>query len=476
MISHIGRIKDLISMGHTDPSNIYPATHIFVGMASLISGINVNFLALLLPLVFYILVVSGVFIFTKSFIGNCYDNILYLILPASLIYYLGWLHFTILPNFLFFALIPLTLFVLLQYLKNRKISTSATLVVFLLIMPFGHPFVVVFIIYILFLIVLKDFLNKKKVVNSSPFVVSVCTFLAWFIYNAGYTNSFRQIYKSWINSITEPVMVEGLEKMSKLNLQGIELVRYIFIFYGRYIIPLFFVLILILYLIKKRDSIKRERINRISKLIIMLVLFGVFQLGLVFNTFISHNPHRMFDLNYIVFSLIPLFAISLHELFLTNIKKTKAIIIVSVIFTSAFTLSMFGAFDSPYVYHPNQEATYNEVVGAGWLLKNKDEKPIYDTLGSFGNRFSDLFLEKTEKDKRKDILHSAKVQDHFGYDKNKHFNEKNEYIVLTTLGELLYQTVYKKVGRYNASDFEKFRNDLNVIKIYDSLNIEIYKS
>ena len=193
----------------------------------------------------------------------------------------------------------------------------------------------------------------------------------------------------------------------------------------------------------------------------------------------SHSSQRIFDLNYIVFPMLPLFTISIYELILKNNPKWKQIILSSVILLLVFISSLYGVLYSPYISRPNVAITYNEVSGMGWLFNYKDDKLILDTQGGIGYRYADLFLGESEKkqgNNRGMKYGGGKTQDHLGYDKNKYFNETNKYIVITTEGELVYETVYKKVGRYNVSDFENFRNDPNVYKIYDSLNIEIYKS
>ena len=74
--------------------------------------------------------------------------------------------------------------------------------------------------------------------------------------------------------------------------------------------------------------------------------------------------------------------------------------------------------------------------------------------------------------------------DHFGYKNNSTSTlvginsdlDKNSYIVILTIDELLYQKIpaFRNVGRYYKEDFDRFKNDISVNKIYDSLNIGIY--
>jgi hypothetical protein len=210
-----------------------------------------------------------------------------------------------------------------------------------------------------------------------------------------------------------------------------------------------------------------------------MFIFWAYQLFLLLNSFISHGTDRITNLNYAIFPMVPLFALSLY--YITNMFfKHKSKFIASVILTIIFLSSVYGALYSPYIFHANIAGTYNEFHGMNWLFKAKSEMPIYDLSGDMGYRYSDLINNWSTTKERfgKDILWASegKVPDHLGYDKNNFFNNSKIYIVITTKGEFLYQTLYKEVGRYDKSDFEKFRNDSCVGKIYDNKNIEIYCS
>ncbi|VVB89745.1 Uncharacterised protein [uncultured archaeon] len=477
-ISHLGEINNIILTGNFDPSDIYPATHIIFSSTSMISGIPPNILSIILPLVFSIIFVYGIFIFSKLYINN--TKIMHIIIPCSFIYYLGHFHFSIVPNYLFFILIPLILFILSKYLTLKTFSYSFILMLFVLILPFGHPFIFIYLFLIFIFLELYMLIKGKHKKILNMILISICTFITWFIYNRYYLSSFRAVYHSFKNSITMSVMAETLEKTSKIQLEMIEFIRLIFFYYGRYIIPLLFITILLIYILIRRIQLNKNERKTIYLLTVSIIISGLFEGFLTFNPFISHSPDRISNLNFTVFPMIPLFAISIYELILKKIKTPIGTIISSIILTLVFTASMYGAFYSPIIYHPNIATTSNEIYGMNWLFINKDEKPIYDLQGSIGYRFSDLLFGWSETKRRfnKDIKFSneGNLRNHFGYDKNDFFDEHNKYIVLTTIGEELYQTVYKKVERYNASDFKKFRKDPNVNKIYDSLNIEIYKS
>jgi hypothetical protein len=214
-------------------------------------------------------------------------------------------------------------------------------------------------------------------------------------------------------------------------------------------------------------------------LYLILTVVTSYQIILLINPFISHSTDRILNLNYMVFGIVPLFALLLYFIFRFKFRMGQ-IINVSFLLTIIFSLSMYGAFYSPYISRANMATTYNELSGMEWLFNYKNEDQIHGILGTEGIRYSSLINDAIEHKERlgKDVLWSkaGSVPDHFGYDMNKYFGESSIYLVVTTLSEQLYQTLYKKVGRFNASDFLKLNNDPHIYKIFDSLNIRIYKS
>ena len=298
----------------------------------------------------------------------------------------------------------------------------------------------------------------------------------------GASPPFHYLRKNYIyvtERIIDAVLNEGIIQFSKIDLNGIELGKFIFIFTGRYSIPLFFILLLMLNVYRERDNIRRSEIKRMYMLYIILAVATSYQIILLINPFISHSTDRILNLNYIVFGIVPLFALLLGFIFRFKFR-IGPIIIVSFLLTIIFSLSMYGAFFSPNISRANMATTYNELSGMEWLFNYKNEDQIRGILGTEGYRYSSLINDAIVHKERlgKDVMWSNAgfVPDHFGYDKNKYFGESSIYMVVTTMSEQLYQTVYKKVGRFNASDFLKLNSDPHIYKIFESLNLKIYKA
>jgi hypothetical protein len=145
-------------------------------------------------------------------------------------------------------------------------------------------------------------------------------------------------------------------------------------------------------------------------------------------------------------------------------------------------VSSFGAFFSPFIYQPNVGVTQNEIAGMNWLFQVKGDAIITDILNAqTGYRFGDFFFGWEENNRRTDTK-NYKFPFHFGYDKSTLFDYRNIYIIIKGWDEhffeeaAVYEKNQEKYVRFTRDDFKKFRNDLNINKIYHSKNIEIFKS
>ncbi len=481
-LSHIGEFQNIVLSGHFSSYNIYPAAHIIYSTVSLTSGIKPNIVSLILPSFFSMLFIIGIFIFSKYHLySNTYlfnKNTLSIVYLISLIYFFGHFHFSNVPNYTYFTLMPIFLYSFNKYLESRTFSISVVLTLFMLVIPFTHPFISLFVLFAFLALFTAHFLNLIKVPHiRGLFSILLCTFFMW-VLNSRIVGLFNTLYAKFSAHEVNPVVIEGMNGFSKINLGWGELLQLIYIYSARYVIPLMFITVFLCLIYKKKIYFENNGLKTISLLSIIMLIFGVYQLILLLNSFISHGVDRITNLNYVIFPMIPLFALSLSYISNTFFKY-RSKVAISVALTIIFISSIYGALYSPYIFQANIAGTYNEVHGMSWLFENKNEMPIYDLIGDVGYRYSSLINNWSNTNERfgKDILWaSGKVPDHLGYNKNNFFSNSKIYIVFTTKGELLYLTIYQKIGRYFKNDFDKFRNDPYVSKIYDNKNIEIYFS
>lgn len=477
-ISHIGNIRNILSAGFIDTQNIYPSTHILYSIISKITGLEPNYTCFVLSAYFSLLFIIGIITLSRKIL-NFGSSVHYILIPSAFIFYLGHFHFSNVPNYISFTLLPIILFSMFFYLTKKTYQTTILLIIFLLSLPFLHPFIWLFIVFLICCVFIYANIYSHPTINvQSLFLLCICSFGMWAI-NGYILDIFGKNISLFAMGSIDSVGVEAAAKFSKINLNWYELFEFLLFYSGRYSIPLLIISIFVLAVLSKKYVFSSQQFTQIKYLIITLIIFSTFQLFFVFNPVISHSPDRISNLNYAVFVLVPLFAISLNYLCKYN-SHWKYILKITFILTFVFSLSVYGAFYSPLIKHANIATTNNEVEGMAWLFESKNEYPIYDISGSIGMRYSTLFNSPAEHRNRlgKDILWSSigNVPDHFGYDKYHDYTGDEQYIVINTRTELLYQTVYKEVGRFNENDFIKFDNDSNISKVYDSLNIKHYMS
>ena len=485
-MTYIGEYLQIANSGRIADWDIYPTSHIIGSGISIISNMEPHLVSFIIPILFSFIFIAGSYLFSKKLFPE--SDIKSLVIVSSFILYLGIYNVLNVPHALFFAFMPFYLYVINSYISNKSNSLpfSITFILITLMLPFSHPFIVFFsIIIFVYHAYINNFFtrsNKKSLfpkLKLNSLLVLMISFLSWFIYQGRLLNDLARSINVYINQIgRDPNVIWTAEKMSKINLSFFDYAQLLSFYYGRFIIPTFFIVICFVLIFRNKKIINQNYLKIYKSLLSLYIVFALIQLTFLLNPIIVHQPDRIMNLNFVVYAQIPLFAISLYVIFLNKNKSINNILLICFILTSIWTLSFFGVFDSEKVYRPNVALTYNEVEGMNWFADFHGNYPV-SMMFEQSYRYPDILGFE-----RSDWIYIKTMPDHFGYDSNaKKISEvyldptnKYDYLSITTLGELLYQELpgHKKVGRFRKEDFETLRNDASVSKVYDSLNIELY--
>ena len=488
-MTYIGEYLQISKSGYIAGWDIYPASHIIGATLSIGAGLAPHLVSFVIPFIFSFLFLGGLFLCCHLFLK---DQVLTNIaISSSFIFYLGPYNFLNVPHALFFSIMPLYIFMLLRFIKYHNFSNILMIFPLTFLIPFTHPFIVLFLISILLAIIvvkryLKLYVNLDYQRVTSPLIIVIIGFLSWLMFCAQLTRTFSRIYQSYLLKTTDPVYLESADKpvfyettdkLFRINIDIFKFMKLIFVYYGRYTIPILVIVIAVIILYFKRDRISQVLKNQMVFWVFFYIVFLCVELILFFNPFISHQPDRLTNLNFTVFAQVPLLVLSIYVIFFKPESSNRKIVFLLLMLSSIWSLSLFGAFNSPNTFKANSALSHNEVYGMHWFYETKTTEISLSPLSQI-DRFNDLFSEN-----RKDI--SFSLPDHFGYvNDSSTFSEiyletgiQESYIILLTVDEYRYQKVpgYMEVGRYNAEDFYRFRNDDSVNKIFDDLNIEIYK-
>jgi hypothetical protein len=482
-MGYIGEYLRIAASGHIGSWDIYPASHIIGACISIISDLEGHYVSFIIPIVFSFVFIAGVYLFSRELFPNSFINSL--VIVSSFVLYLGIYNFLNVPHGLFFGLMPLYLCFFYRYIKKYNNTTfSIIFVILTLLIPITHPFIV-FLLFMVFLFhgtpkLLSasnmEVLSIPKIKGSS-FLLLVVPVVGWFIYNESLMTQFKISYRSYVNEVTVPVAFETTSKLTKIDFNFFDYIQLFSFHAGRYVIPTIIILVSGIYLYSHKNLLKTGVLKNYPYLLVFYILLIFTQLVLLFNPIISHQPDRITNLNFVVYAQIPLFACALYLLFLKKSKSFSNKLLVCSILLFIWSLSLFGCFDSPNIYRPSAALTYNEIYGMKWFYDYKGELNVSAPFSQI-NRFHAILRD----DKPKDSFN--RIPDHFGYlnssgDFVNNLNlDKSVYVIILTVDELVYQEVpgYNTVGRYTKEDFFKFRNDVSVNKIYDSVNIEIFMS
>lgn len=478
-MSYIGEYFSISNEGRISGWDIYPASPIFGASLVIISGLQPNIVSFIIPILFSSIFVYGAILFSKNFSKNhIYKNI---IISSSFILYLGMYNFLNTPHALFFAFLPIYLFVLFRYVQLGTFSLAIVLVLLSILIPFTHPFIVLFVVlFQLSLLLLKPIIKNlisgdvSRIKNIA--VIQMTAFAAWFLYSSALLGSFSRSVKAFLLNLTEPVLAETTEKIASAGLEPLSFATFLFYYYGRYLIPTILIIMLIL---KYYPHIKNDiKLNQQIKFlfVVYLVTVGI-EVVLFLNPLISHQPDRMTNLLFLVIFQIPAFAL-LSTIFINkghnsqsvfSLRKILVVFVIIIIFSS----SLIAALPSPAVYRTNVALANNEVTGMKWVFDLRNGTNMGAPLSQI-DRFPGL-LDVEGKN------NYVSIPNHFGYDQSKSLNlsamDYNGplYIIILDLDVVLYEEVpgYSAVGIYKYEDYYNLNCDSLVDVIYSSKNIKI---
>ncbi len=474
-LTHLGTVRAILRTGHVGTDVIYPAAHFEGAVLALVPGVSVGQAAFLVGLGGSFCLALGLVAVVRFFVGSG-SSLAGLAVATSIPLYAGWLHFTMLPNFVFFALAPLLILALLRTTTRASPAWRIVLLVFVLAIPFGHPVVLVFCLFAILVVALANGLyTAGRRIDGQPILgyaaLLVVTFMPWFMHSVGYQRRFAEILAAFRGGSTEAVVAEGIDKGAALNPTAGELFRLAVFYGGRYVIPMAVIGLWLLPRLRRRAW--REREPGTGLMVAWFIALVFFQVALVGNRFFSQNPNRALNVNYVIFAILPLFVAALRSFLGAGNRQVRQMA-TAVLLTMMFMITTLGAIDSPLIVKPSQAVAHNEIAAAEWVFDNRRTDLIYDNLGGFGTRFGDYLLSRDERKASLAVPNRPRTPDHFGYDEDWIGTTGSKYIAVTSLGEDLYQTLYERVGRYTKEDFERLDQDVRLHRVYSTSDARFY--
>lgn len=480
-IDHLGFIISELQTGHIPSNLFYPITHIFITeLVYLTSGnpLNVVNNSTTIISIYYIFCF---YLLASSTLNSKREYILSAAI-AGIVAFNGY-HRYLMPNGWSILYLPTFFYLYLKKVNpEKKFSSnySILLVILLILYPYFHPLSSLMIVFLISNLEITRGISKllgkaKNKYKLKPkftrldsltiIIIEVIIFSIWILSFKTFQLNLDRIYDAIISGNSPTNVIQGMsDRLNKVDVHGIELVKIILKIMGDDLIFLFLSICSFMILAKKKDLLKRNR--NLMILLIMILSIGLFYSLYLFNIVPGiENLGTSRLISYLVL-FTPISAAFILNYFLENMHKILYTFCVILILVSSF-ISIFSLYDSPYVLRPSNMVTEMDIQGTEWLTSSTigHVKSVY--IMSPPIQFSNAIIGKT-KSQEKYYQYEPQVPDHFNYTNNGRLGAlfSNRYILITKFDQLAYTTVWKKVGRFNDKDFVQIEKDNSMDKLY----------
>ncbi len=465
VLSYVGLAKDISEFGNFG-FNFYPITSILISQISQLTNISIHFISKYLSSLFFIFYVLSVYCWSKSIIPD--KNFVLSSLIASTPIFFAWFSTSIYHEVLSVFTLPFFFF-LLQ--KNSDYRFKLFCIFFLIMYPFFHPIIsIVVLLYMASLFISEKFNIGEKIKNvSTPLLlISIISLIAWFIQQYVLLRNMKSIFFQLIGLLKTPTTSDfALYYLNRLGFTTA--IRTLILMINDEIISCLISLIAIYHILLRKDFSIKQKFSKIS---ICFIIGNLFLLILFFFTR-THVPDRLLNLNFNMVLAPPLMGYLLYA-FLLNNKRTKVVLILSLISFSAFT-AVFSLYPSPITMRPNDQVTVSEVMGMDWLITKKNSKLKTAVIRSSIGRYADLIYGFNFRKGRKDLIGSLSLPDHFGFNEKNVFPiDKDRYLIITEFDVKGYTEIWKDIDRFKIENFIKIDYCINVDKIYENGEFRSY--
>jgi len=497
--AHIGHVKSIVESGHIPDELFYPFVHVYASQISLILNLDIIILHKYIPLLFGMLYVPFMYIFSKSILPNRAQLILTTV--ASMTFINGWyLNFT--PNALANHFIPLFLFIFLKILTKTSAEWEILIVILVFMFPIFHPVPTLFLIILLvffhypskLLSVLK--INSKTSINDcsirTKHIFKFTLVLLLFVWGVTWISSFG-VWDRTIRNISILINEGGTTKLDSLVSDvhtaegyGYNVIDYVIKTLGSTAIYFLVSLLCIPLLLKER------RLNYSS-----LGLKTIFSLyGPLFCTvlffFLLYFLNLAFGPLRIIYYIVVICTIFIGYFLNHEIRRVRyqyrgsilKIVCLCIIFmlVGVFFNGMMLLYPSNYKLESNPQTTETSFEGIKWFFKTRNIDMEITGMYIVPYKFALILLIPVEKIQMEwTIPKELAVPYHFGYNNYSSLSEsyirKNDlYLAITERDKVTAEKIFPDIAkdRWTLSDFEKLNFDSSLDKIYSSNGFELY--
>lgn len=482
-ITHNGFVNDILQSGFISNDNFYPITHIFLSEIRIISDVQTYLVVNYSTAIF-----SVFFILSFYLIGNMvFPDKKYTLLTLASV---GCVIFNrydlyVMPNGWSVLYFPFMFFVVISALKKNNTFAYSILAIILLVMiTFFHPVSTLMMITILivpFIIlisinnvgtlrkVLCDYIRLPTDFNPLLFIlILVAIWIPWVLSFGIFEGNVKNFFDESISGASVNVIGGMSEKLNKMNFNIIDTLILILKQMGDELIFLsLFFLGSFIVMMKCRHRLEFEKL---FFFISSTLIFGFLYMLYLFNLvpgLTSLGADR--SLAYLVLFIPPLAGVVYIQLLKRHPWVYSGLCVILILIP--VVLSILSFYPSPYVSAPSAQVSVQDMEGYQWTFDSKQDNVAFAMIMNSPYRFADGLMGTVISDQRSDLKNTEFAPDHFNYPMNGRLGQfftVDRFLVITMQDKIVYNTVYKPVGRFDDADFSRLRSDHSVDWLYSN--------
>lgn len=496
-LTHLGYIRDILSIGHIGESNFYPIEHVF-GTA-LISVVNFQIEATpyILFIIFLCVYVIGLSLLMRKNLNNYESFVILISLTIPLIF--SYFHVNIHPNIFSLFFIPFVLYIYyrIDNTNSSKNQLLILLVVFSIFITFFHPLTTIFLIVVILTYGISDIIFKRKishknVIENYKFIyialIMIIIFFMWYFSFPQLLHNFDKVINSLYSVDQTSAFTYQTETIQNAKLSIFQTLYLSINRYGAIFVLFLTTFYLIILVMIKRKSVPIDKMSFIfiSELLIAILI----SLALFFGYFIESNPIRIMRLPIMMAIILISILIPIYLKPIENFKSNRfqgylIFLFLFIILISLLSLSIGSVYNSPRTSELNAQVTNSEIQGFVWFNLHQDkDQTIYANSIAINLRFYDYlngidFLSDG-KIKRYQIQ-LLRYPSHFGYDRFisiKEILKDKGYLITTSQDRINYlrfpRSTWEFTPRWSDLDYYRLKSDIAVNWIYTNGEFEVW--
>ena len=481
-LTQVGNILDIRNTGHIGRSNFYPMFHILSYAAGTITGTSIEGVRGWLPLAFFLGFQLWTYMLVRVVTKNPGAARLALVLASVPVYPILT---TFTPSDTLFLFVPFILYLFFLTRRERSIKIQLLFVTILLVSPFSHPEVVLFLALVFishdFTAALQRRKNRKVRFPKSAdafgaLIIVVAAFFLWFSTFSAFGASLSRLRDSFLGETLLPSPIRLYESLfARSGFSVLTLLWVLFVLTGPRVVYVLVAIVAFVYVFRRRV----HDASILALAIPVFVLLPITALTLVADTIIGYDR----VLKYVVFASTVLVSVcyakfpeahlrSAHQqydagtvrgkLLGTSVSKGSAVVIGTCVLV-AVMIAPFDLYSSPIIYYPNEQVTSTDFAGTFWFTVHGSERINTTDILVLGRYVHALFGYDTSLDDFP-VFAAALYQTNrlppvdFNYDllqsgvKNK---TAGVYLLIDSYSKSLYCDLFPEHGRFTCADFRR---------------------